>query len=849
MPIYIPPRGPRGARIMIVGEAPGEKEVEDRKPFAGPSGYQLGLMLKESGIMEAECFITNFLRYRPANNNIETFITRKKKHGQVNQWEYRSGCWLSPTAIEHLTHLEAEIEEVSPNIIIPMGNVALWAVCGAWQISNHRGYIHTRPDGRKVLPTFHPAHILRFWGQRPITISDLRRAKREAISPDVEAVAQNFIIRPSYEAVIETLGRYSLRQSTGTLPLAIDIETRKGQIACIGFADSPTTAICIPFHCVESRVGYWSEEEEVDIVRLIVEVLTHPNLQAIGQNFTYDNQYIGKEWGIIVKIALDTMVMQHVLYPGLPSGSKRLGFLATMYCEQPRFWKGLGKEDSDEESKEWNERKSTQEDLWLYNCKDVAYDYEIAMAMKPLPEKQGLDFAARTQHALLEPTMTMTMRGVKQDVAMRKELSKELGIAMQETQDAIEFILGHPLNPRSTTQMQALFYDDLQQKVIRNRKTGKPTLDSDALERIGVREPVLKPLLSMMEIYRSLGVYKSTFIDALLDNGRISCSWKTSTVNTYRFASGKTSYNRGANLQNIPKADHTFAARCVKNQDGMDIVELAKLVRDAKFAKTNEEALDIIHETADKGYIRIAGNLDTGRAYHVLSLPNIRSLFLPDNDMLLADSDLDRADLQVVIWEAEDEEMKQMMREGVNIHEENAKLIGFPYAMAKRFIHGTNYGGGHRTMAMSCGLSQHEAETAQHRWFSAHPGIKRWHKRTETTLFNTGTVQNSFGYKFKFFDRPEGLLPKALAWIPQSTVAIVINLGLLNLWNFMRDDVQLLMQIHDSLVYQFPKTKLSLLPTIESHLRITVPYPDPLVIPISTKLSDKNWGSVKALSC
>lgn len=231
-----------------------------------------------------------------------------------------------------------------------------------------------------------------------------------------------------------------------------------------------------------------------------------------------------------------------------------------------------------------------------------------------------------------------------------------------------------------------------------------------------------------------------------------------------------------------------------------------------------------------------------------VTLPNIRKMFIPDRDNYIVEADLDRADLQVVVWEADDQELKQMLHEGVDIHAENIKVIGFDSRnkaardMAKRFIHGTNYYGSARTMGISCGVSVQKADIAQRKWFSAHPGIRDWHQRTERQIAETRSVRNRFGYWRYYFDRIDGLLPQALAWVPQSTVALVIDHGLVNIAENL-PEVEILIQVHDSLLLQFHKSLFpAIMPKIQRELLITVPYPDPLVIPIGAKISGKSWG-------
>jgi len=255
-----------------------------------------------------------------------------------------------------------------------------------------------------------------------------------------------------------------------------------------------------------------------------------------------------------------------------------------------------------------------------------------------------------------------------------------------------------------------------------------------------------------------------------------------------------------------------------------------------------------------------------------IALPNVKDLFIPDPGYIIADIDLDRADLQVVVWEAGDEELKSLLRRGIDMHIVNAMLLegqplppedelieGHPQykehkarcgsnrARAKMMCHAMNYGVGARTMARGLGITVKRAEYYRNRWFSAHPSIKRWHERVEESLMNTRSVSNKFGYRRFYFDRIAGLLPEALAWIPQSTVANITNQGIVNLTTHL-PTVHVLLQVHDSIVLQYPRNlHPTILPRIREQVLITVPYDDPLVIPVGIKVSEKSWGDCKAV--
>lgn len=252
-------------------------------------------------------------------------------------------------------------------------------------------------------------------------------------------------------------------------------------------------------------------------------------------------------------------------------------------------------------------------------------------------------------------------------------------------------------------------------------------------------------------------------------------------------------------------------------------------------------------------------------------LPNIKKLFVPDPGYVICDTDLDRADLQVVVWEAGDDGLKADLRAGLDMHcanacdmfdikgiprdelkeshpnykEHRARIGGAKRQKMKAGIHATNYYCQPRTLGRTLGTTTLEAERFQHRWFSLHPGVRAWHERIQLQLMTTRQVQNAFGFRRFYFDRIDSILPEALAWIPQSTVAIVTNKGIKNLYQTL-PEVDVLLQVHDSTVWQAPKARFRILrPTIRECLLVEIPYDDPLVIPVGLKMSDTSWGDCK----
>lgn len=811
---YVPPSGPVPAQIMLVGEAPGSDEVVARKPFVGASGQELDRMLHDAGINRSECFATNVVRYRPPNNDISHFIPERRSDITPDCVQIK-GKFVKPHVAQGINDLIKEIELVKPNIIIPLGSTALWALTGYEGIVKWRGSIldwNSPLHQCKILPTYHPAAVLRQWDWRFIAVHDLRRAAAHRHSPKYDLPEYNFRIRPSFPLVEQILDWLIRGVEAGPHKISVDIETRAGHIACIGLGWSEVDALCIPLMCLERADGYWAEKEEAVILQKLKMLLQHPNCEVIFQNGLYDCQYFAKHFGWIPRTKYDTMILHHVLFAGLPKG---LDFLSSLYCGFHRYWK--------DEGKNWDPSLG-EDELWVYNCKDAVVTYEVLLAELGGLESSKLTHVADSQMELFHVLLEMMLRGVRIDLEQKEKLVNLLGAEIESRETWINQVVGHKLNIRSHKQMKVLFYEDCQQQLILNRKTKQPTLDDEALKTIAKREPLLRPLIRKITETRSLGVFKSTFAEAEVDKSdlRMRSSYNAAGTDTYRLSSSTDAFGSGMNLQNIPAGGSTD--------------------------KDDPSALQ---------------------------LPNLRQLYIPDEGFIWVDLDLDRADLQVVVWEADDRDLKLALRAGVDLHILNGCLLfarpippidelveshpNYPEhkrrykverQFAKIFVHGTNYGGSDRTMAGHTGATVHAAGQMQSRWFGAHPGIKIWHRRVSESLARTRSITNKFGYRKIFFDRMENCFTEALAWGPQSTVGLVINQGMKNLRRseiYSRYAIQLLMQVHDSCDLQYPIEFDSpeLRASIRNEFLIEIPYDDPLIIPVGLKFSTKSWGDAQ----
>lgn len=791
-PFQVQPDGPRDARLMIVGEAPGTSEVREGKPFVGASGQELSKMLHEAGILRTECFITNVARVQPPRNDISKLFVKNTPKVRI----------AGPDLLAGMEELQKEISLIKPEVVIALGDTALWALVGERGIGKWRGSVlwaEVAGHRFKLIPTYHPAAILRMWAWRFIAVCDLRRARRELDNPGDNEPKWNFLVRPTFSEVMDTismlLSRANALPEDEFLRLAGDIETRNRQISCNGIAWSKTDALCIPFMCVERRTGYWSHMEEYEIILRLKELFRHPRVKFAYQNGIYDYQYYAKQWGFVPHLWRDIMFSHHVIFPGFggkKARGKSLDIQASIYCDWYQYWK-------DERHDDWN--LVNEENYWRYNCKDCCYTFEIAEQLEQLVVAFDLVEQDRFLHDLFRPVLRTTIRGVNCDQKYKAKLAWELAAVAEELRTYLDTAIGYSIfGPKAVSPKKCaqLFYDELGMPVVKDKKTGKPTTADDALREWEKKRPWITPITQRISAVRSVGIYSSTFVGMKLYNGRINCSYNVAGTETFRFSSSSSAFDTGTNLQNIP-------------------------------AKKDQEE--------DKPIL--------------VHFPDVRKMFIPDPGKNIADIDLDRADAQVVAWESDDEELKRMFREGADIHLENAKTIfGNPRLtkdsrerkLAKAGVHATNYGASARTLARALGITVRQAENFQRRWFAAHPGIAEWHSSVEASLQSTRSVRNKFGFRRYYFDRVEGILPEALAWIPQSTVAIVINTGFYRI-DQQLDEVDVLLQVHDSLVIQYPRHRREyLLPLVHELMLVEVPYDDPLIIPLGIKESESSWG-------
>lgn len=364
--------------LFLVGEAKGAEEAKINSCFVGPSGIELLRMLNESGIisltsfdrdyinryyresnpamldavwnLHPEVYRTNVFQFHPLSNDLVTLCGPKEEaiagypkllsnKGNSNA-EWRGG-YVRAEFEEELERLAGEIITGNPNVIVCLGNTALWALAGLTAITKHRGTTlvstHTVLD-YKLLPTYHPASILRNWENRPTLVADLIKARRESAFPEIRRPHREIWIEPN----LGDIERFINEHIGVDCLLSVDIETSGSRITCIGFAPSERIALVIPFDDSRSKNGsYWETPQlEAKVWGLIRRVLSDGRVRKLFQNGLYDIAFLYRAYGIeTINASEDTMLLHHALQP---EALKGLGYLGSIYTDEGS-WKHMRK--------------------------------------------------------------------------------------------------------------------------------------------------------------------------------------------------------------------------------------------------------------------------------------------------------------------------------------------------------------------------------------------------------------------------------------------------------------------------------------------------------------------------
>lgn len=733
---FVPPKGNPAAKIAFIGEQPGRVEVRAGEPFVGPAGRELTQCMAEAGIARHECYFTNVIK--DLDHGLSTYFKRNPRSGAVTK---------SQDFDVYIRILEEEIAVLGANVIIPVGNVALWALTNNYGITKWRGSILDGLAGRKCIPIIHPATIIppkMQYTNRWLIIADLQRAKKHAVGSGASLTERELIIEPTFEDVQEALEKCYEQGRSGAI-IDYDIEVFNQEISCVSFAESSTKAISIPF--MDTRGAYFSPEQELEIMLSIARILEDERITKRGQNLTFDSHFMLRKYGIKVRPIHDTMIAQGIAMPDFPKG---LDFITSLFTDIPYY---------KDEGKQWFRYGGDWPQLWRYNALDSIATAAAHPKQMEMLRKQGNLATYDRQRAVVEPLTYMMERGIKCDVEGMKAEAEKMMARFDELQKELDEVAGQPLNPNSSQQLQQYFYVTKGLKPYLNK--GRPTTNETAMKRLSRRGFKEANIILEMRHVRKLA---SNYLDVekVDDDGRMRCSYNPVGTRYSRLSSSTSIFGTGGNLQNWPHSMLRFLQ-------------------------------------ADSGYIIYSPDLsqfENRIVAYVGRIPEMIDAFENGTDVHSLTASLI---FRKPINQISDEAGSCPLGDGTK----SERFWG------KKANHGLNYDLGYRAFGLYYELPEAQARTIVESYHRAYPGVRhQYHAGIKAQLRENRTLTNLMGRKTVFMGAwGDALFKEAYSCIPQGTCGDVINERGLNYIYYNPEKfehVELLNQVHDSVGFQIP---------------------------------------------
>jgi DNA polymerase I-like protein with 3'-5' exonuclease and polymerase domains/uracil-DNA glycosylase len=761
--------GDTGAPIAVLGEAPGGMEVKLQEPLVGPAGDVFNTCLHTAGLSRRDCYIVNTWPFRVwKDERIGGYYPyNSDRNAHMLLWKDRTG--FTEFGLQEAQPALEKIERCGANVVMSMGGPALALMMGKKiPITKWRGSILQAPCGKKLIPTIHPAatiHGVYVW--RHIIINDMEKVKRNMTFPELRLPKRNIIVEPSLREAQVYMGQCKLAGRFAT-----DIEVVNHQVHCFCLCYHPNEAMVVPL-VHEAQDPYWDFDDEMQLWSSYADLMQDPTIMKVNQNIIgFDAPFLLEKNNIhTVGPFGDTMIAQHIMYPDFKKG---LDFITSIYTDEPyykdegKMWKGLG---------------GDIRQFWNYNGKDGC----VALESWELLEKEMDEGDFRATYdmtvAMTDPLMFMNMRGMKVDLEGldRTKHQVEGEIAKREA-ELSEAVPG--LNPDSPKQCAKHFYKDKGYHPYLG-KTGNPTTDDKALARIYRRynDRVAK----LIQELRGLKKLKGTYLDITFDaDHRMRCSWNPRGTWTGRLSSGKTVYDTGMNMQNLdPKFKDFLVA-----DDGYMLIE---------FDLAGAEWVVVAYLTGDQNMINV---VESGKSPHVVTGALISGA--PEELVALEHKIVDSATDPEVIEELRKQIPQLLEGEFFLPRSMSIRQAG------KKSNHGLNYDMKYRRFALENEMDEADAEKIVTLYrIAAYPGLVKWHeKEVEDLRKNDRCLWNCFGRKVRLLSEwGQELFNAVYSFKPQSTVGDITEQGMVEAYGLNDPDfqpAQLLAQVHDSLVFQYP---------------------------------------------
>ncbi|WP_318451976.1 DNA polymerase I [Photobacterium leiognathi] len=607
-------------------------------------------------------------------------------------------------------------------------------------------------------------------------------AEKKAVAPTID--------RSGYEIILdEAAFNVWLEQLKAAKAFAFDTETdgldyMTANVVGVSFAIEEGKAAYVPV-----AHDYLDAPAQLDRDRVLAQLkplLEDPNQAKIGQNLKFDASIVAR-YGIEMQgIVFDTMLESYVFNSVV--GRHDMDSLALRYLEHKNI--------SFEEIAGKGKKQLTFNQIDLaqagpYAAEDADITLRLHNALYPKVEAdEKLKHVFETIEMPLVPVLSrMERTGVYVDSMLLGAQSTEIAARLDELEKKAFEIADQEFNLSSPKQLQAILFEKMGLPVLKKTPSGTPSTNEEVLQELALDYPLPKLILE----YRGLAKLKSTYTDKLPKmvnpaTGRVHTSYHQAVTATGRLSSSDP------NLQNIP----------VRNEEG-------RRIRQAFVAQSGYKILAVDYSQIE---LRIMAHLSGDKA--------LLDAFRHGKDIHAATA------AEILGLDIEQVSSEQRRR---------AKAINF----------GLIYGMSAFGLAKQLDMGRNEAQDYMNVYFERYPGVLEYMESTRNTASEKGYVETLFGRRLYLPDikSRNGLRRKAAERAAinapmQGTAADIIKLAMIAVDNWVQqqpqDEVRLLMQVHDELVFE---VKESALESVTAEVKALMEQAATLDVPL---IADAGFG-------
>ena len=554
--------------------------------------------------------------------------------------------------------------------------------------------------------------------------------------------------------------KHLLEKLKANVEFSVDLETTStnpidAQIVGIAITTAPHEGYYIPI--LSSLLEMPSLLSHDQVLAALRPVLEDVSYQKVGQNIKYDLKVFKRHGTDLNGISFDTMLASTLLHPASSShGLDDLAFTHLNHKMIPiKDLIGTG-------SKQITMDLVPLSQITEYACEDVDITLQLKNKFESELAAEGLTDIFRDIEMPLIPVLAdMELAGIQVDGNYLKQLSGEFQERLDQKMDQIYAEAGQEFNINSPKQLGHLLFEelDLPKNLTRRTKTGYST-DTRVLQRLAPHHPLPELILE----YRSFSKLKSTYTDALVglinpDTGRIHTSFHQAGVRTGRLSSSDP------NLQNIP----------VRTAEGREIR---------------------------------------------------RAFVASDDDHTLIVADYSQIELRILAHLSGDNRLREAFEQDLDIHAQSASLIfGLPpeeiddnmRRQAKTMNYGIVYGVGAFRLSNELQIEFDEAQQLINNYFQTYDGVRDYFDRIvakaqEQEYVTTLLGRRCYVPEIQAADRNTQEFGKRVAINApmQGTAAELIKLAMLGIHDYLMKNgrrTKLLLQVHDELVFEAPKSE------------------------------------------